>query len=440
MLITNSLFCQKVTFNIKNPPRNSELLFKTLTDDLLKTVYVKSEKTDANIDLEEGYYLLQKEEDEVLLYLKRTDDFVINFDAKNFYKSIEFTGKGADRNTFLLRKKLSRLNAKGKISNYYKKDFYEGNENEYLKRLDDYYNGLYNRLFSDGFDKSFVDAEMKNLKYGYSLDLLKFEEAKKHYKFNDSITISNSFLEPLNYIHFDKPELTKQFYSYKNLAVLKWKKDIQKSEDLKMMQRVLNGIRIESIKRSVLESLYNDMHKENPLTEEYYKLIIENSLELRFKSKVKSKYSEIRQVDAERRLSKFRFKNSMSEKVSLSQFKGNYIFISVWMSNCKKCIKIFKDIEKLRKKYKKNNIIFVGVSVDKEEKFNDWVTIIQENNIEDNQLFFTGSKLKIVEKFNISSLPSYVILSLNGDVINAKIDKPTSRNTKKIIDKLLKEQ
>lgn len=440
LLITSSLFCQKVTFNIKNPPKNGELLFKTLTDDLVKTVYIKSEKTDANIDLEEGYYLLQKEEDEVLLYLKRTDDFVINFDTENFYESIVFIGKGAERNTFLLRKKLELLDKKGNITKYYKKDFYKGTENEYLKKLDDYYKGMYDNLFSNRFDKNFVDVEMKNLQYGYSLDLLKFKDAKKYYNFNDSTKISTRFLEPLNYVHFDKTELTKHFFSYNKLAILKWKKDIQKSENIKMMEDVLNSIRTTSIKQGVLESLCDDMHKENALTKEYYQLIRENSLERSLKSKAKAIYSEIRHTNAERNLSKFKFKTIKGERVSLARFKGNYIFISIWMLNCKTCLRTFKDIEKIKKKYKKDNVVFVGVSLDKREKFNDWLALIQENNIEDNQLFFTGSKTKIVSEFAISTLPNYVILSLEGNVIESNIDSPTSKKTKKLIDKLLKEQ
>lgn len=440
IFFTTLLFSQKVTLNIKNGGVNTKILFKTLNNKVLKKVSVKDENFDADIDLEEGYYLLQKGEDELLLYLKRTDDIVINFEADDFYNTIVFKGKGSERNTFLLNKKLAFVDKKGVPRNYYKKSFYEGSEKEYSTMLDNYYKSLYDNLFSSGFDKKFIDAEMKNMQYGYSVDLLKFEGAKKYYKFNSSVKVSNSFLEPLNYVHFDKSELVKRFYSYKSLAVLKWKKDIENSTDIKMMQEVFKSIQTESIREGVLESLYKDMTRENLLSGNYYKLIKVNSSKYGLLSKAKAKYEEIRGVVAQKNLSKISLKNIVGERVSLAQFKGNYIFIGFWMSWCSTCVETFKKLKKLKKKYKKDNIVFVGISLDKDSKFGNWKTMIKENGIEYNQFFFRGSKPKIVSEFKISSLPTYRILSLKGKVLEYQTDNPISKETKKIIDKLLKEQ
>lgn len=308
VLFTSVFYCQSIQLNVQNDSINNKILFKTLDNKVLKTVYVKDANFDADLDVEEGYYLLQKDTNELLLYLKRSDELTISFDTENFYNSVIFTGKGAERNTYLLNKKLDLVDRRGRLRNFYKKEFYNGEENEYLNKLDTYYKNFFGSLFSNGYDKSFVDEEMKNLQYGYSLDLLKFEEAKKYYQFNDSVAVSTNFLEPLNFTHFDKSELAKRYDSYKKLAVLKWRKDIQNTTNIKMMQDVYNSIRTESIQQGVLESLYNEMSRKNPNTKDYFNLIKANTDDFLLIAKAKAKYNEIRRFEAEKNLSKFTYK------------------------------------------------------------------------------------------------------------------------------------
>ena len=85
------------------------------------------------------------------------------------------------------------LDKDGNIKPFYKKEFYEGNEQEFLSRLDQYYKGFYGTLFGSRFDESFVNEESKNLQYGYYLDILKFDRAKKYYQFKDSVKASSAF-------------------------------------------------------------------------------------------------------------------------------------------------------------------------------------------------------------------------------------------------------
>jgi len=282
---------------------------------------------------------------------------------------------------------------------------------------------------------------MKNLQYAYSLDLLRFEDAKKHHQYKDSITLSGFFLEPLTHIHFDNSVLFKRYDSYKKLSILKWKKDVENSQDFAMMNDVIGSIRNEALREGVLKSLYETMPKDKILVKEYLKLIKTNTTSQELLFKIKERDKKVRQVTAIRNLSKFDYKNSRGEDVKLTIYKGKYIFVSAWTSVCGDCVEQFKGIKKLKNKFEEKNIVFVGISLDKEEKYADWLGVIQENEIVEDQLFFNeSSKSKFINKYEISSIPSFFILSLKGEKMNIKIEDPLSKETKKLLKNLLKKR
>ena len=430
---------QKIAFSIKNDSINNKFSLESINNKVLETITIKQNDFNIDIHLEEGYYLLKKDKKEVLLYLKPNDELEISFDSYNFYKSFVITGNGADRNNYLFNRNKKFINSKGKLSDFYSKDFYEGSEIDYSNKLDKLYKGFFSSLFSNSFNKKFVDTEMKDLQYAYSLDLLKFEEAKKHYKFKDSTLVSKYFLEPLARIHFDNSALFKKYYSYKKLTTLKWKRDIKNVFDYKEMQKMISSIKTADLKESVLEKLSEEMFKEQPEEmDTYFKLIKSNSINKQLISNLKGKYSEIKKLKTAENLSNFKFLNHNNEAVKLSNFKGKYIFMYVWVSWSNNYIEEFEKIKKLRKKYSNENIVFIGVSVDKKEKYKDWENIVKEHDIDGAQLFLNDSKANFIKTYNMSSLPNFLILSLNGEKMKTEIKELSTDNTIKILNELFK--
>lgn len=99
-----------------------------------------------------------------------------------------------------------------------------------------------------------------------------------------------------------------------------------------------------------------------------------------------------------------------------------------------------REIEELKKKYKNDNIVFIAVAIENKETFKDWRNIIERNLILKKQLFYDGSKQRIINEYKISSVPNYILLSLKGKMIAKEIEDPTSKETQKLIKKLLKEE
>ncbi|CAM1342150.1 TlpA family protein disulfide reductase [Tenacibaculum amylolyticum] len=441
LLSTGLLFGQRLSFSIRNDSINNEFFLTKINGKIVERITIDELNFTLDTNLDDDYYILEKEDDKILLYLKRNDEFAIAFDADDINNSIAFSGKrGAGRNTYLHSKRTPLLDRTGNKKNFYKKAFYKGDENEYLARLDNFYKGFYGTLFSGGFDQGFIDEESKNLQYGYYLDMLKFDSAKKHYKFNDSIKASDTFLAPLSSLHFDNQLFSDTYDSYNDLAILKWKRDIENSNDYPVMEDIIASIRVEAIQQGVLESLYEAMSNETPDRQRtYYEFIKKYAKTNKLIAKAKEKYAEVRQVEAEKNLSKFSFLNTNQEKVKLADFKGNFIFLYIWASFCKECVEEFKNIQELRDKFADKNIVFVGVSIDKEENYDEWVQLVKENGLKASaeQLFYDGSKSRFVKAYNLSTIPKFVILSLKGEVIPTKTTKVSSKKTERLLNKLV---
>lgn len=437
------LSAQRLNFNIQNDSIDNELYLTKLNGKVLETIRLETLNFTTDINFDEGYYFLQKEEDKVLLYLHKNDEFSISYDADDFNRSLKFSGKkGAVRNNYLLNKRTERIDATGIESDFYKRKFYQGDENAYLERLDNYYKGFYGILFASNFSERFINEESKNLQYGYYADILKFEKAKKHYKFTDSIKISKAFYAPLQSIPFDNQLFSDRYNAYNELAVLKWKRDIENSNDYPVMEGIVADIQTSTIQKRLLVRLYKAMSKDAPSRmKAYLDFIKRYAKDNALIAKAKRKYDEVRQVEAEKKLSKFRFKSTNRESVTLADFKGNYIFIYLWMSSCKDCLKTFKTIEKLSDEFSDKNIVFLGVSLDKKSKFELWANKVKENGLRGSgeQLFFDQQRAKLVKAYNLSVIPTYVILSPKGEQIETKDLKLSYKKVKRLLNKVLKE-
>lgn len=433
-----SVFGQKIFFNIENDTIGSPYSLRKITNEVVQNITLKEFNFELEkISLNEGYYVLSKNEDKAVLYIKPEHELTISFDAEDFINSLDFSGKGAAINKFLVEKYNTRSTDNETQKKYFDREFYEEGEANYLKKIDGYYKGLYGILFSGSLDEDFVKEEMKNLQFGYSLDLLKYQDAKDYYQINDSINPSQSFLAPLSTIHFDTDHLFEKYSSYAELSTLKWRKDIELAADFTMMEDILSSIRTKALKQNVLESLLVLITKDTPQrTKSYFNLIKSHSKTIELVSEARKKYDEVRLIEAEKNLSKFDFITNNKEEVKLSEYKGNYIFLNVWASWCKECVKDFEKLERLKDDYHDYNIVFLNVSLDKKEDFEKWKNIVQNTKNITSHLLYGGSKAKFVKTYNISTIPTCILLSDKGKVLDDNL-KLGIKKTSRILDKVL---
>ena len=117
----------------------------------------------------------------------------------------------------------------------------------------------------------------------------------------------------------------------------------------------------------------------------------------------------------------FSLKDINGRIVSLENFKGKYIYLFFFKSDCLPCETELKLINDYEKKYG-NKIEFIGVSLDrKKETFMDFLL---KNNFTWHVLYFNGDK-ELIEKYNAKSLPLFVFIDENGDILNYPARMPS---------------
>ncbi|TRZ41254.1 TlpA disulfide reductase family protein [Robertkochia solimangrovi] len=133
------------------------------------------------------------------------------------------------------------------------------------------------------------------------------------------------------------------------------------------------------------------------------------------------------------------FENYEGTTTSLSDLKGNFVFIDVWATWCKPCKKEFPYLEALQKEYTEKNIIFVSISIDRQEDKENWKKAIRENALGGIQLITpNGEDADFLRDYSIRSIPRFILIDPEGIIIDYNTRKPSETEALKEIFSRLK--
>ncbi len=426
---------QELKGKIENYEKGTFFSLRNLGERVVKNIEVDTTGTfnTGKIDLSDGYYILRKNNEMIYLYLKNNDDLTISFDAKDLINTVAFSGKGAKINQYLIDKRKLFIERKKDTEKFYKVG-----ENKYSEQIKTLNIEVKNMLMNKKLDDSFVGKELENLKYDYLLDLYSYENLQKFY-FGKIVTPSESYLKPLKDINYDDEYLFNTIPAYKSLAGLKWKKAIEKAENIEEMDLLFRSIKTGALKLDVLLSFYYGISKTPKKSEEYYKLIKAYVTHKEFLKEAKKLYENVKKTKEGKTSPNFEFNDINGKIVKLTDFKGKYVFIDVWATWCLPCLQQIPYIKKLEEKYHGKNIVFIGISVDKKDKHALWKETLESKKMKGIQLFADNSfQSKFIKSYSITSIPRFILISPEGKIVNPNMHKPSDERTEKVLDKLLK--
>lgn len=128
----------------------------------------------------------------------------------------------------------------------------------------------------------------------------------------------------------------------------------------------------------------------------------------------------------------FSFKDINDQDIVLSEFIGKYVYIDVWATWCKPCVKeavFLKEVEE----HFSNNDTFQIISISTDSKYDKWEEYISSKSIEGIQLY-SGSNTDFVEFYDIGALPRFILLDMEGKVISADEMRPSNPDIIKRIE------
>ena len=121
------------------------------------------------------------------------------------------------------------------------------------------------------------------------------------------------------------------------------------------------------------------------------------------------------------------------KSVSLETMKGKVIYLDLWATWCGPCAQEMPIYEKLRVKYKDKNVAFVSLSIDDNTAL--WKKNVADRKADGNQWLISRNKLL---DYNVVTIPRTIVIDRDFKIANLNAPVPSSKETEKILDELLK--
>ena len=130
----------------------------------------------------------------------------------------------------------------------------------------------------------------------------------------------------------------------------------------------------------------------------------------------------------------FKYEDSKGKVHSLSELRGKYVLIDFWASYCQPCKEELPCWKELIRKFKKEKIAFVTISIDYSRE--DWLEALKKEKLESLNLIIDNKDISFVIAYCVETIPRYVLLDKEGKIINLYMPRPSDPQMLKILQSL----
>jgi len=424
---------------INNNLKNDTIGIYDFEYKIIKNIPIaQKQKVIDTLNINEGYYLLKENDDYHITYL--TPSHKINLHLEN--DSIKFSGVGGDENNYLIKKEkyIRSLPSTAPSSSNYA----NLSENKYLSIVNSNYTKKTAFLNSfKNLDKRFIELEKESFYYDKMVRLVFYESNLQYLKDDKSFKVSQNFPDLYNNIDLKNEKLLIHYnylFYVNSYLKRKIKEKLKKNPDL---DEVITGLETaneeienKAIKERLIFWRYKwGLVKSKNIDKAYQKfnLIVKNK---KYQEIIRNKYLKIKKIGKGDIAPTFRLLDKYNSSVSLSDFKGNIVYIDIWNTYCKPCIVEIPKFEKLKKRFSKNKIKFVSICVNSPKE--NWNKMIEKKNLTGIQLFSEKSNGEFFKKFMFNSSPRYILIDKDGKIVESHAGKPSDQKLIEEIERLLK--
>ena len=117
--------------------------------------------------------------------------------------------------------------------------------------------------------------------------------------------------------------------------------------------------------------------------------------------------------------------------VSLNNLIGKIIYLDIWATWCKPCIKNFPFSSRLDDKFSDNDVQFVYLSIDEDR--DKWLKFLAEKKAPDGLHYVEKEVGSAFSAFKINGIPRYILIGRDGRIINAYAPGPSSDEIESLI-------
>lgn len=319
-----------------------------------------------------------------------------------------------------------------------------------LNQLIATFNNDYDRFFKENYKKIFLNLAKKEV-ISFVDSILKVEKYKKNPFVNDYVLYTMANLldisgEPSaklkeNYINnnpikYNNPEYMNFFRQYfderfRQFAIssegaelrktIMFEKNLDKS--ISIIQKAEKLASPELAELYLLYGLYEDYTKktiDQESNKKMLELISQNGKTKENKLIARNILGKLRLMKKGSEAPVFTLVNNKGQKVSLSDFKGKFVYLNFWSTWSIPSIKELKVMKKIYPNYK-DKVQFLSINLDEDpEKMREF---LQQENYPWPFLHY-GDDYELKEKYHVRTVPSYFLIDEEGNLVEAPAPAP----------------
>lgn len=360
------------------------------------------------------------------LYLESNKDLTVDYDTES--RVFNCTGDLAAINNYLLKTRFAFLGF----------DAASKNEAAYIKSNDSVYNANIALLKKAGLPSSFVKKEQERLKLQ---SYAKFPMYKSYHSYIlklETYTPTSLYMNKLKELTvvdgrlFEYPEYGD--FIMNSILCQAFNGGDRKKEFMEFMDANVKDVKVrEYVTNAYLFGVVSGSGLDG--NDEVIAYFHKNVTDAKNVEKFDKMCKQWEGLKAGNPSPSFNCPDIKGKMISLESLKGKYVYIDVWATWCGPCRGELPYMTKLEEAYTGKDIYFVGLSCDQNKSA--WEKRIQKGDMKGIQLHM-GNKDEFMKKYIINGIPRFILLDREGKIIKADAPRPSSPETSKLFDELLK--
>jgi cytochrome oxidase Cu insertion factor (SCO1/SenC/PrrC family) len=373
------------------------------------------------------------------IFLQPGETLDMSFDASKIDSTFSFGGSLADENVLLdsISKKLKKVDY-----NYIYNESLE-NAGKYLDSMlvsnKQYIEALIgDQPLATNFEEyAKAMADYNNVALKIMLGERQEEQPENYYDFINQLSLENDdYIDIMEYRLFLSSYIEmKANKRIQSDSVKIAEPDVLFDESLSVIKEFKN----ENVKDYALFNALNMRLSEKGLVdfENYYTYFKEHNKDPHYAEQLKLLYEEKQLLATGQPAPTFTLEDVDGNQVSLNDFKGKYVYIDFWQTLCPRSGRELPYLLNLHSDYQDDNIEFVSISVNEDE--NVWRDYVKQNKNMGTSLRVPNSwDSKTFTDYQVFGLPTFILIDTEGNIIDPKAAKPSSKEIRETFDQLLK--
>jgi len=388
-----------------------------------------------NLNIETpNYYTISLGRSHMIVFIRPSDSLIFNAKINNIFNTVVYSGSAALYNNYLINMTKTSGSYQSKLFDVFSKD-----EVTVMKSVDSL-RGVHAdeiaamQMNNSDIDPYFLKMEKARIIYEWALFhriypdyyayLHKGEKANISPEFDTYLAETSlndeSLLDLPTYVKFIDAYLRTDFSEFEKPEIKeKYKSHV--SFELSIIDNEIKSKKIKSLLayNTVDQQVKYDGIKDYDIYWDSFVKLCNNDS---FINDITNKLKDWEYLKKGMPAKDFTFESIDGEKISLSSFKGKWVYIDIWATWCNPCVGEIPKLKEIEAKFHGQNIVFVSISVDRTQE--PWKKMVAEDEMKGVQLW-AGQDAIIKDFYRVNGIPRFMIIDPETNIYEVSADRPT---------------